>query len=60
MADMKDLPVLSAEDRAKLKQQPSTRYPTGKRNAAIIAVLGFGTRSGGIEKVHRIHGGKLT
>ena len=39
MAEMKDLHVLSAADRQKLKDQPSRRYPTGKRNAAIIAVL---------------------
>ena len=39
MAEMKDLHVLSTEDRQKLKDQPSRRYPTGKRNAAIIAVL---------------------
>jgi len=39
MADMKDLHVLSPEDRDKLKNQPSKRYPTGKRNAAIIVVL---------------------
>ena len=32
MADMKDLHVLSPEDRDKLKHQPSKRYPTGKRN----------------------------